>query len=127
MIKHNKESQNKKRKDWIFLLSIGLLTVVVLYFIPTKADKIIQTSLEYLKQMSLIFPAVLILMGLFSVWISQDFVISHLGDRSGLKGIMISFLLGALPTGPVYVAFPLAQALRQKGASYTNIVIFLSA
>ncbi|MFO7895496.1 MAG: permease, partial [Candidatus Cloacimonadales bacterium] len=63
----------------------------------------------------------------FSVWISQDFVISHLGDRSGLKGIMISFLLGALPTGPVYVAFPLAQALRQKGASYTNIVIFLSA
>ncbi|MEA1973384.1 MAG: hypothetical protein U9N34_08850, partial [Candidatus Cloacimonadota bacterium] len=25
------------------------------------------------------------------------------------------------------VAFPMAQALRKKGASYTNIVIFLSA
>ncbi|MFW6139573.1 MAG: hypothetical protein ACOC7U_10445, partial [Spirochaetota bacterium] len=29
--------------------------------------------------------------------------------------------------GPLYVAFPLAQSLLKKGASITNIVIFLSA
>jgi uncharacterized membrane protein YraQ (UPF0718 family) len=52
---------------------------------------------------------------------------SHLGDSSGLKGIIVAYVLGSLPTGPVYIAFPMAQALRQKGASYTNIVIFLSA
>jgi uncharacterized membrane protein YraQ (UPF0718 family) len=32
-----------------------------------------------------------------------------------------------LPTGPLYVAFPLAVALRKKGASIANIVAFLSA
>ncbi|MBN2534952.1 MAG: hypothetical protein JXB88_18870 [Spirochaetales bacterium] len=40
---------------------------------------------------------------------------------------MFLFILGALPTSPLYVAFPLAVGLYKKGVSITNIVIFLSA
>jgi uncharacterized membrane protein YraQ (UPF0718 family) len=50
-----------------------------------------------------------------------------MGATSGLKGVIISIILGALPTGPLYAAFPLALVLKNKGASITNIVVFLSA
>jgi len=36
-------------------------------------------------------------------------------------------LMGSLPTGPLYVAFPMASALLKKGAKVSNIIIFLSA
>ena len=41
--------------------------------------------------------------------------------------MIIAFILGALPTGPMFIAFPMAQGLIKKGSSITNIVIFLSA
>jgi len=69
----------------------------------------------------------MILMGLFNVWISEKTVANYLGKQSGLKGSLISVFLGALPTGPLYVAFPLASSMIKKGASLSNIVIFLSA
>ena len=51
----------------------------------------------------------------------------YIGKASGMKGIFLSLILGALPTGPLYIAFPMAAALIRKGAKISNIVIFLSA
>lgn len=34
--------------------------------------------------------------------------------------------MGTLPAGPLYVAFPVAKALRMKGASVGNMVTYLS-
>ena len=51
----------------------------------------------------------------------------YLGQSSGLKGMVLALFFGALPTGPLYIAFPLAAGLRQKGASLANIAIFLTA
>ncbi len=124
-----KKQQNQKfnYKSIIFLGILSIVTLIVIKFSPNNSQKIINTSLEYFIQMATIFPAVLILMGLFSVWVSKDFVMQHLGHQSGIKGIIIAFILGALPTGPMFIAFPMAQGLIKKGASITNIVIFLSA
>jgi len=69
----------------------------------------------------------MILMGLFNVWVSEKSVTNYLGKQSGLKGALISVFLGALPTGPLYVAFPLASSMIKKGASVSNIIVFLSA
>jgi len=78
-------------------------------------------------EMVWILPAVMILMGLFKVWVSKEMVVKYLGKASGLKGILIAVVLGATPTGPLYVAFPLAAAMLEKGARVTNIIVFLSA
>jgi len=67
------------------------------------------------------------MMGLFTVWISKETVVKYLGKTSGTKGILLALLFGATPTGPLYVVFPLAAALREKGAGLTNIVVFLTA
>ncbi|MDA3872258.1 MAG: permease [Candidatus Marinimicrobia bacterium] len=122
-----KKNQNNSKKSFIFLSIVIFVTVLILVLIPKKSSIIMQTSYDYFLQMAMVFPAILILMGLFSVWISKEFVMNHLGKSSGFKGIVVSFILGALPTGPMFIAFPMAQALHKKGASYTNIVIFLSA
>ena len=121
--------RNKKNRDIGFLF-LGLMIVgfiLTSILVPEKSPLILQTSFDYFKQMVMVFPAILILMGLFTVWVSKEFVMLHLGESSGIKGIATAFFLGAIPTGPIFVAFPMAQALHKKGASYTNIVIFLSA
>ena len=122
-----KNNKKNDKKSFSLLIAVILMTALILVFVPEKSSLIMKTSFDYFKQMAMIFPAILVLMGLFTVWTSKEFVMNHLGNNSGLKGILISFIFGAIPTGPIFVAFPMAQALHKKGASYTNIVIFLSA
>lgn len=122
-----KKNQKNSKKGFLFLSMMVVGFVLTTILIPEKSSLILQTSFDYFKQMAMVFPAILILMGLFTVWVSREFVMTHLGESSGIKGIVVAFFLGAIPTGPIFVAFPMAQALHKKGASYTNIVIFLSA
>ncbi|MBS3814571.1 MAG: permease [Candidatus Bipolaricaulota bacterium] len=114
-------------RDWIILLLSAIGAVVLLSFFPGKVEPTTSTALNYLTEMAWILPAVMILMGLFKVWVSKEMVIKYLGKASGLKGILIAALLGSTPTGPLYVAFPLAAAMIDKGARILNIVVFLSA
>jgi uncharacterized membrane protein YraQ (UPF0718 family) len=112
------------------LLGLALFAVIfglVLKLSPERAPAVVSTSWDYFLEMMSILPAVMILMGLFMVWVSQDLVLKYMGKSAGLKGILLSIVLGALPTGPMYAAFPLAMALRKKGARVLNIVAFLSA
>lgn len=122
-----KKNKKNSKKSFLFLSLVILGTILTSIWVPEKSSLIWQTSFDYFKQMAMVFPAILILMGLFTVWISKEFVMTHLGESSGIKGIAVAFFLGAIPTGPIFIAFPMAQALHKKGASYTNIVIFLSA
>ncbi|MEA3558409.1 MAG: permease, partial [Candidatus Thermoplasmatota archaeon] len=75
----------------------------------------------------LILPAIMVILGLFAVWIPNKMIGKHLGHASGIKGVIISIILGTLPTGPLYIAFPMAAVLLAKGAKRSNIIIFLSA
>ncbi len=124
----NKAEQKKKiLRDWIFLaLSVVFLFILLMIF-PEKTEPVTSTAWEYFIEMIIILPAVMIIMGIFSVFISDEIIVKYLGKASGLKGIALSLFLGALPTGPLYVAFPMAAALLKKGARTSNIIIFLSA
>ncbi len=122
----NKQNKTGK-KNLITLALVTLVFLLVLKMVPDKSSAVLSTSSAYFKEMMVILPAVMILMGLFMVWVSKDVVLKYLGKTSGLKGVFVSIFLGALPTGPLYAAFPLALALKNKGASITNIIIFLSA
>ena len=72
-------------------------------------------------------PAIVILIGLFAVFVPKQMVADYLGHASGLKGFLLAALLGSLPTGPLYVAFPLAAAMLKKGARIATIIVFLTA
>ncbi len=108
-------------------LLIGLVFVALAIFAPTTAAESTQVTWDYFKEMAWIMPAVFLLMGLMEVWISKNKIQKWLGSGSGFRGGLIAILLGTLPTGPLYVAFPMTATLFRKGASVTNMVIFLGS
>ena len=114
-------------KDLVALGAAAMVATAVLLAFPEKQEIVLTTMWEYFVEMMIVFPAVMVVMGLFRVWVSKDAVVKHLGKTSGGRGFLLSLFLGALPTGPLYVAFPLAASLLKKGARISNIVIFLSA
>ncbi|NBK23663.1 MAG: hypothetical protein EOM68_16735 [Spirochaetia bacterium] len=111
---------------------IGPLVLLVAYasLALLRTDLAVQSSRvawDYLKEMVLILPPVFLLMGLIEAWIPKNKIQKWLGKGSGPKGLLISFILGTLPTGPLYVAFPMAATLLHKGASRMNMVVFLGS
>lgn len=126
-MKNNKKQKNNMLRSLIFLGIIIILTIILLLLFPEKQGAVAKVSMEFLVEMIKILPAVMVLMGFFTVWVPREMVVIYLGKASGIRGILLSILLGALPTGPLYVAFPLASGLIKKGAGIGNIVIFLSA
>lgn len=125
------ENSSQTKRKWLrnvvgLLLTASVAGVLVLVF-PEKQEPVITTAGDFLLEMIWILPAVMVLLGLFTVWIPQKMVVTYLGKTSGVKGIALAIIFGALPTGPLYVAFPLAAALIRKGARISNVVVFLSA
>lgn len=114
-------------KKFKFPILLGLVYLILMFWLPNTSKRSISVAIEYAKEMVLIMPAVFVLMGLIEVWIPKDRIQKWLGKSSGTKGILISFFMGTLPTGPLYVAFPLTASLLKKGASITNMVVFLGS
>lgn len=125
-----KTKKNKKTKiprELIILAIFSAIFIIIIFLFPVKREKILSGAREFFVEMMLILPAVMILTGLFNVFIPKEKIVKYLGKTAGLKAIIFGILLGALPTGPLYVAFPLAQALLKKGARVSCIIAFLSA
>jgi uncharacterized membrane protein YraQ (UPF0718 family) len=108
-------------------IGVAILFISLFIFAPDMATRSSKVTWEYFLEMAFILPPVFILMGLMEVWIPNDNIQKWLGDDSGLRGGVLSLALGSLPTGPLYVAFPLTASLLHKGASITNVVIFLGS
>lgn len=117
----------KLRWDWTMLVLIIPIAVTLSLIFPDRGERVVDISWSFLLEMLYILPAVLILMGLFGVWVSKDAVVKYLGAGSGIRGLLLSMALGALPTGPLYVAFPMGAMLISKGARIANVMAFLSA
>lgn len=107
-----------------------LVVAVYLILLGTMPDKAIQSSknsLYYVIEMLQIMPVIFILTSLIEAWVPRETITNGLGENSGLKGTVFSFLLGSFSAGPIYAAFPVCKMLLKKGASVSNIVVILSA
>ena len=114
-------------KKFLLPVLIAFIFVGLAIWAPDTAARSSLVTWEYFIEMAFILPAVFILMGLMEIWIPKDRIQKWLGSGSGIKGAALSVVLGTLPTGPLYVAFPMTASLIRKGASITNMVIFLGS
>jgi uncharacterized membrane protein YraQ (UPF0718 family) len=80
-------------------------------------------SIEMLKML----PCAFILIGLFEVWVKKETVEKHLGKESGIRGYTWGVLLAGTTVGGLYVAFPVAYSLYNKGAKLSVIFTYLGA
>ncbi len=127
MAKKGPKPKDDNRKSIIAMFAIFAIAVLLVYIYPSKEKAVVTISLKFFIEMIEILPAVMILMGLFSVFVSREFVVRFLGKEAGFKSIILAMAMGALPTGPLYIAFPIAAVLLKKGARISSIIVFLSA
>jgi len=109
------------------LIGTAVIAGILIYLFPDNRVRAVDTSLRFFYEMISILPAIVVLIGLFAVFVPKQMVANYLGRASGVKGFLLAIFLGALPTGPLYVAFPLAAAMLKKGARVANIIVFLTA
>jgi len=77
--------------------------------------------------MAFVIPPVFILLGLLDIWVPKETMIKFMGEGSGIKGVILSIIIGSAAAGPLYGAFPVAAVFMKKGVKFTNILIFIGA
>ena len=74
-----------------------------------------------------ILPCAFILIGLFEVWIKKETIEKHLGSQSGITAYFWGILLAGTTVGGLYVAFPVAHSLYNKGAKLGMIFAYITS
>ncbi len=114
-----------KRYGFAIFCSVGLL--VLLLVSPSHGEKAAGVTLYSLREMLLIVPPIFVLLGILDVWIPRETMIRFMGPGSGVRGTVISFIVGSAAAGPLYGAFPVAALFIRKGVSLFNVYVFIGA
>lgn len=114
-------------KRYRFFL-ITLLAVLVLFIYQVELGvKSLSITGYSIKEMALVIPPIFVLLGLMDVWVPRETMVKYMGEKSGIKGIILAMLIGSAAAGPLYGAFPIASVFMKKGVKFTNILIFIGA
>lgn len=114
----------KRYRTFGIILIINLILLLVK---PSLGINSLEGTADNLKELLAIMPPIFLLMGLLDVWVQKETMIKLMGKGSGLKGMIIAFLLGSFAAGPAYVSFPFAAVLMKKGSEFFNVLIFIGA
>lgn len=114
-----------KRYKVFILLAVANALVVVFY--PEIGIKSVNITKNSALEMMSILPPIFILLGLLDVWVKKETMVKYMGEKSGITGVFIAFLLGSAAAGPLYAAFPVAMVLLKKGSRLSNVLIMIGA
>jgi len=114
------------RRYRVFLLLL-IINFAMLIIFPDLGRKSFQLTGSNFFEMLSVLPPIFILLGLLDVWVKRETLIKYMGDKSGIIGVLIAFLLGSAAAGPLYAAFPVAGVLLKKGSKLSNVFIMLGA
>ena len=105
-----------------------LLGLIILFLINNEMGwKAINVTGYSFKEMALVIPPVFILLGLLDIWVPREIMMKYMGEKSGIKGIVLAILIGSAAAGPLYGAFPVAAVFMKKGVKFSNVLIFIGA
>ncbi len=105
----------------------GVFVVFSFIYGYTPGKAIGQNFFSFSIAMLKILPCAFILIGLFEVWIKRETIEKHLGKESGIKAYFWGILLAGTTVGGLYVAFPVAYSLYNKGAKLGMIFAYIAS
>lgn len=114
----------KRYRAFLTLLAINL---VIMLLFPGLGRKSMNVTWNNTVEMLSVIPPIFIFLGLLDVWVQRETMVKYMGEKSGIIGVAIAFLLGSAAAGPLYAAFPVAGVLLKKGGKFSNILIFIGA
>jgi len=109
-------------------LAISAILLAILAWIQGGWSLVLKGTLIGGKMLLQVTPLLLLAFvtaGLISALISEDTVSRWLGPKSGLRGLMLGCLAGALIPGGPYVFFPLAATFLISGAQIGVVMAFI--
>ncbi len=110
----------------LFLITSFILAILIVIE-RQMGMKALGIAAYQLQQMLFIIPPIFLLLGLLDVWVPKTTMVKYMGDKSGLKGILLAFFIGSAAAGPLYGAFPIAAVFMKKGVKFSNLLIFIGA
>jgi uncharacterized membrane protein YraQ (UPF0718 family) len=116
-----------KYKQYLWLVGYLILTLASFAFGFDPGKEVFGNFTNFFIEMLSFIPFLFIIVGLFDVWFPKEKVEKHIGQESGIKGILVMIVLAMMQAGPLYGAFPVAYVLYKKGASIKNIFIYMGA
>ncbi len=114
------------RRYRVFLV-LALVNVVVAIIEPEIGAESMRNTAANFTEMISVIPPIFVLLGLLDVWVDRATMIKYTGKGSGVRGLLISFLLGSAAAGPLYAAFPIAAIMLKKGSGLFNVFVFIGA
>ncbi len=114
----------KRYRVFLLLLFANIAIGLLLPDIGLTSAKL--TMRNFVEMISVI-PPIFVLLGLLDVWVDRATMMKYTGKGSGIKGVLIAFILGSAAAGPLYAAFPVAGVMLKKGSSLLNAFIFIGA
>lgn len=112
----------------VFLWGLAaLLTAVVALKFPERLRKAWRISLKTAPTTLIVVCMAIVASGFLAALLPTEVVARHMGEGSGVSGILVASALGAfLPGGPM-VAFPLVITLARGEAGEPQLVALLSS
>jgi len=114
-------------KRYRVFLMLLLANIAIGLALPDIGANTVKLARQNIIEMLLVIPPIFVLLGLLDVWVDRATMMRYTGKGSGVKGLLIAFLLGSCAAGPLYAAFPVAAMMLRKGSSLFNVFIFIGA
>jgi uncharacterized membrane protein YraQ (UPF0718 family) len=114
-------------KRYMVFLLLLIVNVIIGILMPKIGLSSVKITMHNFVEMISVVPPIFVLLGLLDVWVDRATMIKFTGKGSGLKGVLIAFLLGSAAAGPLYAAFPIAAVMIKKGSGLFNVFIFIGA
>ncbi len=111
---------------YIYLIVAAVLMLISFIKDRGKTKKALITAGKVALNVLPVLFFIFILMGVISTFVTKDVVAKLLGTGSGILGILIGELVGALALIEPAAVFPFSGSLIAKGASYGVIYAFAS-
>ena len=114
-------------------LQIVIIAIFILFFLVsilinyTPGIAIGKVFGSFAWDLFLILPCAFVFIGLFEVWVNKDAVERNFGDATKWQGFVWAILLAGTTVGGLYVAFPVAHSLLNKGAKKSVVLTYLGA
>lgn len=116
-------------KKWInkymFFITVLAISLLSLFVFPERGkDTFVFTGQNFINFLFMLTP-VFVCVGLLDIWVAKETMIKIMGGKSGVKGILIAFLLGVVTAVPLYALLPVAGMMLKKGSKISNVLIFI--
>lgn len=110
----------------IVMACLALVSVAIAYKRGAVGAGLVETGRLTLQVAPVLVPA-FVLAGMVSVLLPTEMLTRWLGAESGLRGLSIGTLAGALTPGGPFLAFPLLAVLLKGGAGVGAVTAFLTS